>query len=283
MADAANREREEDTGAEGIPTGAYDGAAVGPGGQIGAYKLLRILGEGGYGIVYLAEQQRPVKRRVALKVIKPGMDSKQVIARFEAERQALALLDHPNIAHVFSAGTTKTGRPYFAMEYVQGVPITEHCDRYKLTVEERLKVTFRQAGMKRFCGGGTGQYQVWIEQINGGVRRQVSTDGGLEAVWCRTGELFYRQGNRLLANHITLEPSLDVGPPKEVFTAPDFVDTKGISFRVSSDGERLFYIRRSNRPAIDRINIVHNWFSELARLAPADKGTPVVRPNTQLE
>jgi len=75
---------------------------------------------GGYGIVYLAEQQRPVKRRVALKVIKPGMDTKQVIARFEAERQALALLDHPNIAHVFNAGTTEAGRPYFAMEYVKG-------------------------------------------------------------------------------------------------------------------------------------------------------------------
>jgi len=122
------------------PTRSSDGSVMGPGGKIGPYKLLRILGEGGYGIVYLAERQRPVKRRVALKVIKPGMDTKQVIARFEAERQALALLDHPNIAHVFNAGTTDAGRPYFAMEYVKGVPITEHCDRYKLTIEERLKV-----------------------------------------------------------------------------------------------------------------------------------------------
>jgi WD40 repeat protein/serine/threonine protein kinase len=111
-----------------------------PGGQIGPYKLLRILGEGGMGIVYLAEQIQPVRRRVALKIIKPGMDSKQVIARFEAERQALALLDHPNVAHVYDAGTTEAGRPYFAMEYVQGVPITEHCDRQKLTIEERLKL-----------------------------------------------------------------------------------------------------------------------------------------------
>ncbi len=123
-----------------IPTLDYDGAVPGPGEQIGPYKLLRILGEGGYGIVYLAEQQRPMKRRVALKVIKPGMDTKQVIARFEAERQALALLDHPNIARVFNAGSTDAGRPYFAMEYVKGVPITEHCDRYKLTIEERLKL-----------------------------------------------------------------------------------------------------------------------------------------------
>ena len=140
MVDDEKKVRNEDVGDKGIPTASYNGAALGPGEKIGPYKLLRILGEGGYGLVYLAEQQRPVKRRVALKVIKPGMDTKQVIARFEAERQALALLDHPNIAHVFNAGTTDSGRPYFAMEYVKGVPITEHCDRYKLTIEERLKL-----------------------------------------------------------------------------------------------------------------------------------------------
>jgi non-specific serine/threonine protein kinase/serine/threonine-protein kinase len=111
-----------------------------PGGQIGRYKLHSVLGEGGMGIVYLAEQQHPIKRRVALKVIKPGMDSKRVITRFEAERQALALLDHPNIAHVHDAGTTETGRPYFVMEYVKGLPITEHCDHYKLTIEDRLNL-----------------------------------------------------------------------------------------------------------------------------------------------
>ena len=125
---------------ESIPTASMGGSAVGPGGQIGPYKLLSVLGEGGFGVVYLAERQRPVKRRVALKVIKPGMDTKQVIARFEAERQALALLEHPNIAHVFNAGTTDAGRPYFVMEYVKGIPITEHCDRHKLTIEERLKL-----------------------------------------------------------------------------------------------------------------------------------------------
>jgi serine/threonine protein kinase/Flp pilus assembly protein TadD len=128
---------------ESIPTASMGGSAVGPGGQIGPYKLLSILGEGGFGVVYLAERQRPVKRRVALKVIKPGMDTKQVIARFEAERQALALLEHPNIAHVFNAGTTDAGRPYFVMEYVKGVPITEHCDRHKLTIEERLNLFLR--------------------------------------------------------------------------------------------------------------------------------------------
>ena len=107
---------------------------------IGPYRLLSIVGEGGYGVVYLAKQHRPVKRRVALKIIKPGMDSKQVIARFEAERQALALLNHPHIAHIFDGGTTKTGRPYFVMEYVKGQPITEYCDQHKLRIEERLEV-----------------------------------------------------------------------------------------------------------------------------------------------
>jgi serine/threonine protein kinase len=109
MTEPRDRNNDRPDEQEAVPTADYGGTALGPGAQIGPYKLISILGEGGYGIVYLAEQQRPVKRRVALKVIKPGMDSKQVIARFEAERQALALLDHPNIAHVFNAGTTEAG------------------------------------------------------------------------------------------------------------------------------------------------------------------------------
>jgi serine/threonine protein kinase/formylglycine-generating enzyme required for sulfatase activity/dienelactone hydrolase len=112
----------------------------GPGGWIGRYKLLRVLGEGGMGIVYLAEQTEPVKREVALKVIKPGMDSRRVLARFEAEQQALALLEHPHVARVYDAGLAPSGRPYFVMEYVKGIPITEHCDKYLLTIEERLRL-----------------------------------------------------------------------------------------------------------------------------------------------
>ena len=111
-----------------------------PGTCIGRYKLIRVLGEGGMGIVYLAQQQEPVKREVALKVIKPGMDSKRVIARFEAEQQALALMEHPHVARVHDAGLTPSGRPYFVMEHVEGVPITEYCDKHKLTIEERLRL-----------------------------------------------------------------------------------------------------------------------------------------------
>jgi serine/threonine protein kinase/Flp pilus assembly protein TadD len=112
----------------------------GPGTVIGPYKLLQQIGEGGMGAVYMAEQERPVRRRVALKVIKPGMDSKQVIARFEAERQALALMDHLHIAKVLDAGTTAEGRPFFVMELVRGVPITKFCDQEHLTPRERLEL-----------------------------------------------------------------------------------------------------------------------------------------------
>jgi serine/threonine protein kinase len=109
-----------------------------PGDRIGRYKLVQQIGEGGCGIVYLAEQEEPVRRRVALKIIKPGMDTKSVMARFEAERQALALMDHPNIAKVFDAGATGSGRLYFVMELVKGVKITEYCDSKSLTTEDRL-------------------------------------------------------------------------------------------------------------------------------------------------
>jgi tetratricopeptide (TPR) repeat protein len=109
-----------------------------PGDRIGRYKLLEMIGEGGCGVVYMAEQQEPVRRRVALKVIKLGMDTRQVIARFEAERQALALMEHPNIAQVYDDGATENGRPYFVMELVKGVPITRYCDGNCLSTQQRL-------------------------------------------------------------------------------------------------------------------------------------------------
>ena len=119
-------------------------AAEIPGTMIGPYRLVEPIGEGGFGVVYLAEQQEPVRRHVALKIIKPGMDTREVIARFEAERQALALMDYPGIAHVLDAGATAPtdgghpGRPYFVMELVRGVPITDYCDACNLTTDDRL-------------------------------------------------------------------------------------------------------------------------------------------------
>ena len=111
-----------------------------PGDRIDRYKLLQQIGEGGWGVVFVAEQEQPVRRRVALKVIKPGMDSQSVIARFEAERQALALMDHPNIAYVLDAGTTETGGPYFVMELVDGLKVTDYCDQHSLATRARLEL-----------------------------------------------------------------------------------------------------------------------------------------------
>jgi len=111
-----------------------------PGNQLGPYKLLQPIGEGGMGSVWMAEQHEPVRRRVAIKLIKAGMDSRQVLARFEAERQALSMMDHPNIAKVLDAGTTEANRPYFVMELVKGQPITAYCDEKHLNPRERLEL-----------------------------------------------------------------------------------------------------------------------------------------------
>jgi len=124
----------------GVPTTASPAVCEKAGDRIGHYKLLQQIGEGGCGVVFMAEQEEPVRRRVALKVVKPGMDTKSVIARFEAERQALALMDHPNIARVFDAGTTESGRPFFAMELISGTKITDYCDENALTTNARLNL-----------------------------------------------------------------------------------------------------------------------------------------------
>jgi eukaryotic-like serine/threonine-protein kinase len=113
---------------------------VGPQSKIGRYKLLEQIGEGGFGVVFMAEQEEPVRRIVALKIIKPGMDTRQVVARFEAERQALAMMDHPNVAKVLDGGSTEAGRSYFVMELVKGIPITKYCDERHLSIQQRLEL-----------------------------------------------------------------------------------------------------------------------------------------------
>ncbi len=126
------------------PTQEWQPSFESPGTRIGPYKLREQLGEGGFGVVYVAEQEQPVARKVALKIIKPGMDTREVIARFESERQALALMDHPYIAKVLDGGTTGLpGRPYFVMELVKGVPITDFCDEQQLSTRDRLRTVCR--------------------------------------------------------------------------------------------------------------------------------------------
>jgi serine/threonine protein kinase len=126
-----------------VPGRRHDVSAPEPGGRIGPFRILSEIGSGGMGVVYEAEQERPVRRRVALKLIKWGMDTRAVIARFETERQALALMNHPNIAAVYDAGATAQGRPYFAMELVRGGPITEYCDKNQLSIADRLDLFVR--------------------------------------------------------------------------------------------------------------------------------------------
>src|SRR5579862_3465450 len=142
----ANDRRADDTPPrpEDIETPFFN-QAMGPdpsmaGAVIGAYQLVQLLGHGGMGEVWLADQKQPVRRRVAIKLIKAGMDTREVVARFESERQALALMDHPAIAKVFDAGSTPEGRPYFVMEYVAGIPITDYCDKHKLSTHQRLEL-----------------------------------------------------------------------------------------------------------------------------------------------
>ena len=125
---------------DGLPSETEIKTYLKPASHIGPYKIREKIGEGGMGVVYVAEQTEPVQRKVAIKVIKPGMDTKEVIARFEAERQALAFMEHPNIARVLDAGATESGRSYFVMELVRGIPITEYCDQVKATPRERLEL-----------------------------------------------------------------------------------------------------------------------------------------------
>ena len=158
-----------------------------PGTVIGPYKLLQQIGEGGMGVVFMAEQTEPVQRTVALKIIKPGMDTRQVIARFEAERQALAMMDHPNIAKVLDAGTTDTGRPYFVMELVKGVPITEYCDEKQLAVRERLELFV--AGLPGRAARPSERHHPprhqAVERAGGRVRRQARAQRSSTSAWPR--------------------------------------------------------------------------------------------------
>jgi serine/threonine protein kinase/Tfp pilus assembly protein PilF len=180
-----------------------------PGDSIGPYKLLEILGEGGFGTVWLAERRDPIVQRVALKVIKPGMDSRAVIARFEQERQALAVMDHPNVARVFDAGATAHGRPFFVMELVQGEPITAYCDRHRLTLRQRLELfipvceAVQHAHTKGVIHRDIKPSNVLVTQVNGAPVPKVIDFGVAKSI-----------SHTLTANTVFTEMGQIIGTPE---------------------------------------------------------------------
>ncbi len=239
----------------------------GPGTKIGRYELLELIGEGGMGLVYLAEQQEPLRRRVALKIVKLGMDTKQVIARFEAERQALALLDHPNIAHVFDAGTTKAGRPYFVMEYVEGVSITKYCDEQKLNIEERLEL------FKQVCEGVQHAHQKGIIHRDIKPSNILVSNHGDKAVpkiidfgiakaitQPLTEETFFTHEGQLLGTPEYMSP-------EQVDLATQDIDTRSDIYSLGV----LLYVLLSGALPFDRESLEHAGFAELQRTIREDE------------
>ena len=197
-----------------------------PARSIGPYKLLQQIGEGGMGVVYMAEQTHPLRRKVALKIIKPGMDSRQVIARFEAERQALAMMDHPNIAKVLDAGATATGRPYFVMELVTGVPITEYCDQAQLTPRERLALlvpvcqAIQHAHQKGIIHRDIKPSNVLVSLYDGGPVPKVIDFGVAKAIEQRLTE------RTLFTQHGAIVGTLEYMSPEQAENSALDIDTR---------------------------------------------------------
>lgn len=205
-----------------------DAAASVGAGQIGPYRLLRVLGEGGMGQVWLAEQKAPIQRTVALKLIKAGMDTKAVVARFESERQALALMDHPNIAQVYEAGSTPEGRPYFVMEYVQGLPITEYCDKHRLSMKDRLQLFMQvcegvqHAHQKAIIHRDLKPSNVMVVQQNDKAIPKIIDFGLAKAM-----------AQRLTANTIVTELGVLVGTPE--YMSPEQADLRAQDIDTRTD------------------------------------------------
>ncbi len=209
--------------ARDVPNRMLDGGGVAPtidqpitekvGTQIGPYKLREQIGEGGMGVVYVAEQKKPMRRKVALKIIKPGMDSKEVTARFEAERQALALMDHPNIARVHDAGSTESGRSYFVMELVRGIAITEYCDKHQLGTRDRLKLfvtacrAVQHAHLKGIIHRDIKPSNVMVMQVDGSGVPKVIDFGVAKATNQQLSEgTVYTQFSQMLGTPLYMSP-----------------------------------------------------------------------------
>ena len=243
--------------------------------RIGRYKLLEIIGEGGFGVVYMAEQEEPVRRRVALKIIKPGMDSKQVIARFEAERQALALMDHPNIARVLDGGSTESGRPYFVMELVRGVRITDYCDQNRLSTEERLNLFVRvcqavqHAHQKGIIHRDLKPSNILVT-INDGVATPKVIDFGIAKA----------MGQRLTDKTLFTQFRAFMGTP--AYTSPEQAEMSSVDVDTRSDIYSLgvlLYELLTGRAPFDSTELLSAGLDEMRRII---RQVEPPRPSTRL-
>ncbi len=246
-----------------------------PGDRIGRYKLLQVIGEGGCGVVYMAEQEEPVRRRVALKVIKLGMDTKSVIARFEAERQALAMMDHSNIARVFDAGATATGRPFFVMELVRGVRITDYCDQNHLKNEDRLAL-FVQACLAIQHAHQKGIIHRDIKPSN----ILVTLHDGVPVPKVIDFGIAKATEQRLTEKTLFTEFQSFIGTP--AYTSPEQAEMSGLDIDTRSDIYSLgvlLYEMLTGRTPFDPEHLMRSGLDEMRRIIREEEP---VRPSTRL-
>src|ERR1700726_4128402 len=245
------------------------------GGIIGPYHLLQLIGEGGMGQVWLAEQQQPVRRRVAVKLIKVGMDTHEVVARFESERQALALMDHPAIAKVFDAGSTPQGLPYFVMEYVAGVPITAYCDNHRLSTRERLELFMhvcegvQHAHQKAIIHRDLKPSNILVTEVDGKAAPKIIDFGVAKALTQKlTAEAMFTRLGAMIGTPEYMSPEQALSSGEDIDTRTD-VYSLGI----------VLYELLVGAPPIELHKIAFEEF--LRRLREDDAPKPSTRIRTQ--